>query len=47
MKIPEILLIQSEQKPGNLARILAVIGEEGVLVEHLAAVRREANHTVW
>ncbi len=47
MKIPEILLVESVQKPGNLARILTVIGEEGVVVEHLAAVRREANRTVW
>ena len=47
MKIPEILLIESVQKPGNLARVLTVIGEEGVLVEHLAVVRREGNRTVW
>jgi len=47
MKIPEILLIESIQKPGNLARVLTVIGEEGVLVEHLAVVRREGDRTVW
>lgn len=47
MKIPEILLVESVQKPGNLARILTVIGEEGVVVEHLASIRREADRTVW
>ena len=47
MKIPEILLVESVQKPGNLAKILTVIGEEGVVVEHLAVVRREQNRTVW
>jgi malate dehydrogenase (oxaloacetate-decarboxylating) len=47
MKIPEILLIESEHRPGSLARILTVIGEEGLLVEHLASLRREQDKTVW
>jgi len=47
MKIPEILLIESERRPGSLASILAVIGEEGLVVEHLAAVRRDQDRTVW
>jgi malate dehydrogenase (oxaloacetate-decarboxylating) len=47
MKIPEILLIESEHRPGSLASILAVIGEEGLLVEHLASLRREQDKTVW
>jgi malate dehydrogenase (oxaloacetate-decarboxylating) len=47
MKIPEILLIESEHRPGSLASILAVIGEEGLLVEHLASLRREQDRTVW
>ncbi len=47
MKIPEILLIESEHRPGSLASILAVIGEQGLLVEHLAALRREQDKTVW
>lgn len=47
MKIPEILLIESEHKPGSLARILGVLGEAGLVVEHLAAVRREQGRTVW
>jgi malate dehydrogenase (oxaloacetate-decarboxylating) len=47
MKIPEILLVESERRPGSLASILAVIGEEGLVVEHLAAVRRDQDRTVW
>lgn len=47
MKIPEILLVESEHRPGSLARILAVIGEAGLVVEHLASVRRAQNRTVW
>ena len=47
MRIPEILLIESQHKPGSLARILQVIGEAGVVVEHLNAVRRDQDMTVW
>ncbi|HET7586983.1 MAG TPA: malic enzyme-like NAD(P)-binding protein [Gammaproteobacteria bacterium] len=47
MRVPEILLIQSEHKPGSLARILQAIGESGLVVEHLNAVRRDQDQTVW
>ena len=47
MKIPEILLIESEHRPGSLASILGVIGEEGLVVEHLASLRRDQDKTVW
>jgi malate dehydrogenase (oxaloacetate-decarboxylating) len=47
MKIPEILLIESQHRPGSLASVLAVIGEEGLLVEHLASLRREQDRTTW
>lgn len=47
MKIPEIILIESEHKPGNLARILGVIGEHGLTVDHLSMVHREGGKTVW
>ncbi|HEV2212937.1 MAG TPA: NADP-dependent malic enzyme, partial [Gammaproteobacteria bacterium] len=47
MRIPEILLIESHHKPGSLAKILQVIGEAGVVVENLNAVRREQDKTVW
>ena len=47
MKIPEILLIETEHKPGSLARVLQVVGEYGLLVENLNAVRRDQHRTVW
>ena len=47
MKIPEILLIESEHKPGSLATILGVLGDAGLVVEHLVTVRRDLGRTVW
>ncbi len=47
MKIPEILLVESEHKPGSLAKILKVIGDAGLVVEHLNMVRREQDKTIW
>jgi malate dehydrogenase (oxaloacetate-decarboxylating) len=47
MRIPEILLIESQHKPGSLAKVLAVIGEANLVVEHLHAVRRHQDRTVW
>ncbi|HEX4299511.1 MAG TPA: malic enzyme-like NAD(P)-binding protein [Gammaproteobacteria bacterium] len=47
MRIPEILLIESQHKPGSLAKVLAVIGEANLVVEHLNAVRRHQDRTVW
>ncbi|MGH8427811.1 MAG: malic enzyme-like NAD(P)-binding protein [Gammaproteobacteria bacterium] len=47
MKVPEILLIESEHKPGSLARILQAIGESGLVVEGLIAQRREQDKTIW
>ena len=47
MKIPEILLVESRHKPGSLAKILAEIGEAGLVVEHLNSVRRDQDKTVW
>jgi malate dehydrogenase (oxaloacetate-decarboxylating) len=47
VKIPEILLIETQHKPGSLARVLQVVGESGLLVENLNAVRRDQHRTVW
>jgi len=47
MRIPEILLIESEHKPGSLAKVLQVIGEAGIVVEHLHSLRRHQDKTVW
>jgi malate dehydrogenase (oxaloacetate-decarboxylating) len=47
VKIPEILLIETEHRPGSLAGVLQVVGESGLLVENLNAVRRDQDRTVW
>jgi len=47
MKIPEILLVESLHRPGSLAKVLTAIGECGVVVEHLNAVKREQDKTIW
>jgi malate dehydrogenase (oxaloacetate-decarboxylating) len=47
MKIPEILLVETFQKPGSLASVLAAIAEEKLVIEHLQSVRREQGRTLW
>ncbi len=47
MKIPEILVIESERQPGSLAKILQVIGDAGLIVEHIQSLSRDQNKTVW
>ena len=45
MKIPEILLIETVHQPGSLARVLLVIAEAGLAIEHLVAIRRDQGRT--
>ncbi len=47
MKIPEILLVETVHQPGSLARVLMVIAEAGLTIEHLAALRRDQGRTLW
>ncbi len=47
MKIPEILIIETLHQPGSLAKVLQVVAEAGLTIEHLTAVRREQGWTVW
>ncbi|HET7204814.1 MAG TPA: NAD(P)-dependent oxidoreductase [Steroidobacteraceae bacterium] len=47
MKIPEILLVETFQKPGALASVLDVIAEEKLVIEHLQSLRREQGRTLW
>ena len=47
MKIPEILIVETIHQPGSLAKVLQVIGEAGLAIEHLNAVRREQGRTLW
>ena len=47
MKIPEILLVETVQRPGSLASVLAVIAEEQLVIEHLQSLRRDQGRTLW
>ncbi|HEX9772662.1 MAG TPA: malic enzyme-like NAD(P)-binding protein [Steroidobacteraceae bacterium] len=47
MKIPEILLVETVQRPGSLASVLQVIADEQLLIEHLQALRRDQGRTLW
>ncbi len=47
MKIPEILIIETVHQPGSLAKVLQVVADAGLTIEHLTAVRRDQGWTVW
>lgn len=47
MQVPEVLVIESQHRPGNLGRILTAIGECGVIVDHISLVRRAQDKSVW
>jgi malate dehydrogenase (oxaloacetate-decarboxylating) len=47
VKIPEILLIETVHQPGSLAKVLQVIADAGLIIEHLNALRREQGRTLW
>jgi malate dehydrogenase (oxaloacetate-decarboxylating) len=47
MKIPEILIVETIHQPGSLARVLQVIADAGLAIEHLTALRREQGRTLW
>jgi malate dehydrogenase (oxaloacetate-decarboxylating) len=47
MKIPEILMVETVHRPGSLARVLQVIADAGLTIEHLTALRRDQGRTLW
>ncbi len=47
MKIPEILMVETIHQPGSLAKVLQVIAEAGLTIDHLQAKRREQGRTLW
>jgi len=47
MRVVEILLVEAPHKPGNMAKVLGVIGSLDVTVEGLNAVRRLDKDTIW
>lgn len=42
-----ILLLEVTHAPGNLAKVLAVVGEAGVVVQALQSLGRKQNRTTW
>ena len=47
MKIPEILMVETVHRPGSLAKVLQVIADAGLAIEHLTALRRDQGKTLW
>jgi ACT domain-containing protein len=47
VKIPEILIVETVHQPGSLARVLQVIADAGLTIDHLQALRREQGRTHW
>jgi malate dehydrogenase (oxaloacetate-decarboxylating) len=47
VKIPEILMVETVHRPGSLAKVLQVIAEAGLTIDHLQALRREQGRTLW
>jgi len=47
MRVVEILLVEAPHKPGNMAKVLGVLGSLDVTVEGLNAVRRLDKDTIW
>ncbi len=47
MKISEIFQVETSHAPGNLASVLNVIAEAGLLLEHVSTLRRDQHRTLW
>ncbi len=47
MKVSEILQVETSHGPGNLASVLNVIAEAGLVLEHVSTVRRDQHRTLW
>ena len=47
VKIPEILMVETVHQPGSLAKVLQVIADAGLTIDHLQAIRREQGRTLW
>ncbi len=47
VKIPEILIVETVHQPGSLAKVLQVIADADLTIDHLQALRREQGLTLW
>jgi len=47
LKVPEIFQVETSQAPDGLGSVLHEIAEAGLVVEHVSAVLRNQDHTLW
>lgn len=47
MKIPEVLLVQTESHAASLAKVLEVFGKNDLFVENIRTVKENQNRTTW
>lgn len=47
MKIPQILLLEVQHRPGQLAKVLQAVGQLGITVEGLDTISRTQDKTTW
>ena len=47
VKISEIFQVETEHAPGNLASVLNVIADSGLVLEHVSTIRRDQHRTLW
>ncbi|HJS92200.1 MAG TPA: malic enzyme-like NAD(P)-binding protein [Steroidobacteraceae bacterium] len=47
MKVSEIFQVETTHAPGNLASVLNVIAEAGLILEHVSTIRRDQDRTLW
>jgi malate dehydrogenase (oxaloacetate-decarboxylating) len=47
VKVPEIFQVETPQAAEGLASVLQAIAEAGLVVEHVSAVRRDQDRTLW
>lgn len=47
MKVSEIFQVETAHAPGNLASVLEVIAQAGLVLEHVSTVRRDQHRTLW
>src|SRR2546430_964658 len=47
MKVPGILMVETVHQPGSLVKVLQVIADAGLAIEHLTALRRDQGRTLW
>jgi malate dehydrogenase (oxaloacetate-decarboxylating) len=47
MKVSEIFQVETAHAPGNLASVLKVIADAGLVLEHVSTVRRDQHRTLW